>query len=322
MNRTEPALRASAQRYLDVLAALAPPASLLDVRYRTLDGQLARFFTDMHDRNRDRAIVRIGQHTDIYVGCAPRRRRSGRRGALAPTALVWVDCDTPDATSALRAFIPAPSMIVQTSSQRAHGYWALTRPLAVEQIEQLNRRLAAALGADGGAVTAATAILRVPGTLSFKRTPPQPVRLCRCAGRRYTPAELTAALPGLDGERDDAGAKGPVAPAAGGGYRQRLAGDPLLAIPPAKYVPALTGRQPGRDHKIHCPLHEDRTPSFHVYDTPEQGWTCFGCKTTNGKRLGGDIYTLASLLFGIPASGAGFFELRQRLDEIFGVARG
>lgn len=321
LNYTEPSLRASAQRYLDVLAALAPPGSLFDVRYRTSEGQLARFFTGMHDPDTAR-IVRVGQRTDVYVGCAPRRRRSGRREDLAATALVWVDCDMPDAARALAGFLPAPSMIVASGSAgHAHGYWALTRPLAIELVERLNRALAAVLAADGGAVTASTAILRVPGTLSFKEQPPRPVRLTRCAGRRYTLAELTAALPTAANAGEDSVASARAAAGCAVGYRTRAAGDPLLAIAPEQYVRVLTGRRVGRDQKISCPFHKDDTPSFHVYPTAEQGWTCFGCETTSGKRRGGDIYTLASLLYGIPASGAGFFELRERLDELFGVTR-
>jgi hypothetical protein len=39
-------------------------------------------------------------------------------------------------------------------------------------------------------------------------------------------------------------------------------------------------------------LHEDRTPSLHVYGDPERGWFCFGC------GRGGSIYDFAALLFG------------------------
>ena len=82
--------------------------------------------------------------------------------------------------------------------------------------------------------------------------------------------------------------------------------DPLLEIEPARYVRALTGANPQRHGKIHCPFHPDNTPSLHVYHSPERGWTCFGCTRADGRPLGGDIYTLASLLWGIPATGRGF----------------
>jgi hypothetical protein len=86
-------------------------------------------------------------------------------------------------------------------------------------------------------------------------------------------------------------------------------------------VRVLTGRETGRDHKISCPLHSEKTPSFHVYPTAGQGWTCFGCPTQSGRRLGGDIYRLASLLWRIPTSGWDFLTLQLRLDQKFEVRR-
>lgn len=39
--------------------------------------------------------------------------------------------------------------------------------------------------------------------------------------------------------------------------------DPLLAIAPGVYVEALTGLTAGRDGKVRCPFHQDRSPSLH-----------------------------------------------------------
>ena len=63
----------------------------------------------------------------------------------------------------------------------------------------------------------------------------------------------------------------------------------------------------GRDGKIRCPLHEDRTPSMHVYDEADRGVWCFGCEQ------GGDIYTFAGLLWGLERRGGDFLEIRRRL---------
>ncbi len=76
-----------------------------------------------------------------------------------------------------------------------------------------------------------------------------------------------------------------------------------------------------RAGKVRCPFHDDESPSLHAYRDPQRGWCCFGCKTQDGKPLGGDIYTFASLLFGIPASGGDFRRLQRGLDERFGVRR-
>ncbi|MDP9187627.1 MAG: hypothetical protein M3O25_00070, partial [Actinomycetota bacterium] len=52
-------------------------------------------------------------------------------------------------------------------------------------------------------------------------------------------------------------------------------GDPLPAIEPAVYVHRLTGRAAGRDGKVACPFHPERTPSLHAYPDPARGWACF-----------------------------------------------
>jgi len=87
-------------------------------------------------------------------------------------------------------------------------------------------------------------------------------------------------------------------------------GDPLRAIEPAVYVKALTGQTVRRDRKVHCPFHEDETPSFHVYERPEGGWYCFSC------RRGTSVYDLAGPLWGLSTRGRDFIELRGRLAAL------
>ncbi len=241
-------------------------------------------------------------------------RRSGGREDIASSALLWADCDDEHVARALRAFPLQPSIVLRSgTATNAHAFWALTAALSLHELESANRRLALALGADPRCVDGAR-ILRVPGTLNFKGNPPRPVRLLRYSPARYRPADILAALPAA-----------PAAPAVsdvGPAHSPRRASDPLLRIEPAEYVRVLTGREVGRDHKIACPFHHDHTPSLHVYPTPARGWTCFGCHTSTGRPLGGDIYKLASLLWGIPTNGRDFLALRDRLDHEFGVRRG
>jgi hypothetical protein len=312
LDPTEPA--GAAELYLRMLRAFAPARALLDVRYRADEAGLARFFMDMHAGEAARTLVRIGQRTDVYVGVAPRVRRRGGREDIAPSTLLWADCDELTSIAKLRAFTPAASMIVTTGGgehphENAHAYWALTRCLSIGELEDANRRLAAALAADPRCADG-TRILRVPGTLNFKYRPPRPVKLREYNGARYRPVEILTALPPM-----------PTVQRPPARSRNRTS-DPLLQIEPAYYVRVLTGRQVGREGKIHCPLHADERPSFHVYEKPEQGWTCFGCTSTDGRPLGGDIYTLASLLWSIPARRADFLKLREALDALFGVQRG
>ena len=176
------------------------------------------------------------------------------------------------------------------------------RPLAPDEATAANRRLAEVLGADGRSADA-TRILRAPGTRNFKHDPPRAVVLERFKpARRFTVAEVVGTT-----------AMGTSTPAsASAEATASVAGDdPLRRIPPGVYVQALTGQSVGRDGKVSCPFHEDRTPSLHVYERPEQGWYCFGC------GRGGSIYDLAAELYGLSPRGRGFLRLRVLLQQRF-----
>lgn len=303
-----------AERYLRMLGTGAPPGALFDVRYAAQrDEDLARFFIPVHDHDAATRIARLGRRTDVYVGCVPRVKRGGTRRDIMPARMLWADCDHPSCLQALGELGVAPAMIVSSgTSGHVHAYWPLARSLSASALEEANRRLARALGADRKCANASR-ILRPAGTLNFKHAPPGRVRLERFEpGVRYDPDELLKILP-----REDRARPAMVERTARGRHS-----DPLQQIPPAHYVRLLTGRVPGADGKIHCPFHEDSTPSFHAYSTSAQGWVCYGCPTPDGKPLGGDIYTLASHLWGIPARGPSFHDLRARLDDVFGIRRG
>jgi hypothetical protein len=235
----------------------------------------------------------------VYVGAAPRRpRRGGGRGAINHVHVLWVDCDTEDAVAALRRFRPSPPIVVASGTPgHLHAYWPICPPAEPDAAERANRRLAHHLGADPRSTDAAR-ILRPPGTLNHKLDPPARVEAARLHVDVVDVDQVTGAL--LD----------PPEP------RRRLRraptlepGDDLLAIPPHVYVEALTGQAVGRDGKIACPFHADRTPSLHVYEHPERGWCCFGC------GIGGTIIDFGAHLFGIEPRGAGYHELRRRVAE-------
>lgn len=87
--------------------------------------------------------------------------------------------------------------------------------------------------------------------------------------------------------------------------------DFLRGLAPARYVADLTDLSAAPGRKLRCPLpnHDDGTPSFHVYETPERGWYCFGC------HRGGTIFDLAAALAGYapPLRGTPFLEVEQHL---------
>lgn len=290
--------------YLDMLFAAEPADGLIEVR-RLPSGR--QTWHDCRDRSTiARLLEREAQREDVFAGVAPRRRRSGGRDAVERVHALWVDLDTPESIAALETFSPAPSIVINSGTDgHRHAYWSLWPPAGPDEVEQANRRLAHALGADSNACDAAR-ILRPPGTLNHKAAPPAPVELEHLEAEVYTVEQVVGELPDPPERRREPRRARPVEDGA----------DPLLAIPPPLYIEVLTGRQVGRDGKTECPFHDDSTPSLHAYAEPELGWCCFGC------RRGGTIIDIGAALYGIEPRGRGYHELRERLErELLGALR-
>ena len=133
------------------------------------------------------------------------------------------------------------------TGENCHAYWPLTAPLVPDLLEDANRRIATALGADLASVDAAR-VLRPPGSLNFKSHPPGLVRLEAFTGERFETTALLAALPDEPVNHERA-TRPPQRPAP------RRVEDPLRSLDPEVYVAALTGQQLGRDRKVSCPFH-------------------------------------------------------------------
>ena len=293
------------QRYLHALFHRESPGAHIEVRYRHRDGMRRHFFAHTDTFAAARAIARLGLDSDVYVGVAARRsRHAGGKDAIARIWTLWADLDDADAHHALEQLPVAPAILIASGSVgHLHAYWPLALPVSVAAAERANRRLAAHLGADSGAVTNAATILRPPGTYSHKTSPPLRVVLERLDANLSSLGAVSAAL------ADDPAP--PPRPAAALSV-SRPGEDPLRALDPAQYVHVLTGQVVGRSRKISCPLHEDRTPSLHVYEDPEDGWYCFGCS-----RYGHTVYDLAGAIWSLQTRGAQFIELRARLYTLF-----
>jgi hypothetical protein len=297
----------TAARFLAALAGQADPNEFLELRYRLDDGVRMGQLFERPARLRGLATraIFLGRRTDVYVGCAPRTRRHGGRDAVKHAFVLWADCDGEDAVAALERFEPAPSIVVASGTgSNCHAYWPLCEPLARDELERANRRLAHALGADLASADAAR-ILRVPGTCSHKHDPPTAVDAIRLdRHRRFRAADVIAALP-------DPPAPSRPSPMVSAEPR---GDDPLLQIAPEVYVRRLLGVEVPRHRKVPCPFHDDRQASLHVYETAERGWYCFGrC------RRGGTIYDLAGPLYGYTARGKDFLRLRDELRRLFGL---
>ncbi len=292
-------------RFVEALFEHAPREAFVEVRFRRSCGMGQSFHRAGALEALSREIAAHARQRDVYVGVIPRNRRGGARKDLVTEGTVaWVDCDDEASVAALSGFRPAPTIIVASgSATNCHAYWRLDSPTSVDVIEQLNRRLARRIGADGRSSEAAR-ILRPAGTTNWKGDLPARVRLLQLERSPIGIDELVADLPPLEGPRRSAGRRPISTPREGA--------DDLTRIPPAEYVECLTGREVGRDHKVACPFHDDHTPSLHVYDEPERGWYCFGC------GRGGTIYDFAALLWKRGLRGSEFVRVRQELLVRFG----
>jgi len=297
----EPLDRAGTERHLHVLYRHAPATAWIEVRYRHHAGMRQTFHPATALDTVASAILARSAATDVFIGVIPRSHKRGAKADLiGHWNVTWADCDTPDAMIALGAFQPKPTLIIASSEQHRHAYWLLTHPIALERIESLNRRLAVALGADS-ASTDAPRILRPAGTLNHKHQPPTPVRLLHIGEQNAVAvSDLEGSLP----------PEPPRQRARTSAVSLRSRADVLRAVPPRVYVERLTDQQVARSGKIHCPFHEDRTPSLHVYPEPGRGWYCYGC------RRGGSVYDLAALLWQRETRGQEFHRLRADLQAL------
>ena len=299
--------------FLQLLAGSDPGERLLEVRYRPPAGEAGmwrRFFPARNLRPAAAFIARQGARSDTYVGVVLRDRREGGRDAVSRSHLLFVDIDREDAFQCLRRAPAPPSAVVATGSRgHAHAYFQLAAAVTPEELEAGNRKLAGLIGGDLKSVDAARTF-RAPSTNNFKHTRPAPATLeVADLSRVYSYDFLVDGLTDPRPKPPSTPPRRELVPRVGDGYddvdRQ------LRAIATADYIIRLTGREPNREGKILCPLHEERTPSLHAY--PDGSWACFGC----GK--GGTIYDFAGYLFGVPTKGRAFLELRDRLAETFGV---
>ena len=239
------------QRYLHALHSRARDGALIEVRYRHRGGMRNAFFQHTDTTLAARTIVRLGISSDVYVGVAPRRTRHGGKHAISEVWALWADLDDVDAHQALEQLPVAPAILIASGTVgHLHAYFPLRQPVSILAAEAANRRLAAQLGADTGAVTNAATILRPPGTYSFKTSPPAPVQLERLEDHLSTAAAVTAGIAA------DPAPPATVAPAASTSTQPRAGHDPLRALDPAHYVSVLTGQVVGRSRKIHCPFHD------------------------------------------------------------------
>jgi hypothetical protein len=108
---------------------------------------------------------------------------------------VFLDLDGSPLEPVLEGFLP-PTAIVESSPGRFHAYWRVL-DLPLDRFRLVQERLARRFGGDG-AVKDLARVMRLPGTLNWKREEPFPVRLLEVRPERaYRVEDLEGAWPGL-----------------------------------------------------------------------------------------------------------------------------
>jgi putative DNA primase/helicase len=134
------------------------------------------------------ADVALGQlESDVYFGVLPRDYASGRNEDVRDLVhVLWADVDAKKVSDvlyigkslalfAINAF-PIPPQILVDSGGGWHAYWILREPAPYAVAQPVMRWIAKAL--NGDAVHDKARVLRVPGTINWKREP-TPARLIR-----------------------------------------------------------------------------------------------------------------------------------------------
>lgn len=191
----------------DFFAALFPDSvagGLVEFRALSAGQVAARGFYSPRDFAGIEEVLRLHGDKDLFVGVATRRKPGD--GSLANCSQLFalfadIDFKTSSETDArerLARFALKPSITVG-SGGGWHVYFLLRELLDLQgdadRARSLLRRLAHALGGDLAAAEPAR-VLRVPGTLNFKYTPPRRVLIETFdSERRYNVSELDDLLP-------------------------------------------------------------------------------------------------------------------------------
>lgn len=163
-----------------------------ELRIIRRDGEVRQFFEPLTDEGVS-TLVRIAEVNnrigwDVYYGVLPRVRPRGRsEDCVATTAVLWADIDAKHFSDELAVgkrisldvlsdISPYPSIVVD-SGGGMHAYWLLRRSVALTEAASAMRGLARQTGGD--AVHDAARVLRLPGTVNWKRERPAVSRILR-----------------------------------------------------------------------------------------------------------------------------------------------
>jgi hypothetical protein len=307
-------IHANRPGYVEVVGARRDPSGDLT----DFDRSHRERFVDAGDREAFLAQVRDlrdGEGQEVFLTPPTLDVPVAGNDSVVQSGLAWVDVDEPRRLARLRGFPHTPHAVVASGSGGVHAYWLLAAPVSGERCEEVNRKLAAALGADLASCNRGR-ILRVPGTFNWKKQTNGAPTLCRVL-------MCDLAKPGYEASALSAGLRDPREPRPLPTRRRQpappLSKEPWVDMEAADYYRIIFGREPRSDMKVRCPNlhHEDKRPSAHLYRGPGRGWFCFAC------GAGGSAIDMVAARRGLPTGrqleGAEFVECIDELRRIFGL---
>lgn len=108
-------------------------------------------------------------------------RRAGHYLERVPSALLWARTSSGGAATKLRAFKPAPDVVIREGATvRYVAFWALQEPLSIDWTERANKRLAKWFNGGEYATAAIDFRFYLPGTIvRLGRGRPLPVEMVK-----------------------------------------------------------------------------------------------------------------------------------------------
>lgn len=276
-------------------------------------------------------MLQSARAADVYHACStfkvPGHRAQENVGLVQS---LWLDVDGKDYPAEddvqglaymffKTAGLPAPVVVASGSPNSYHFYWPMTAPVDPKQWKTMAsglRALCLAHGfkADHSRTTDEASVLRTPGTLNHKFTPPAPVQIVRWA-EATAPAVLWAALAphavAQPARTPSPGRLGPLLQKALGGLDKLMGGQPsnpdLVAAKCQQIAWATTHQADVKEPLWHLlcgvanfveegedVIHEwsSSHPGYSEYETDKkyQGWNAEGpptCTAFDSKRPGG-----------------------------------
>ena len=150
-------------------------------------------FTGTYGQCRDQLLTANREGHGIFVTVSQTDGKGRKKANITAPRALFLDFDGVEPDPEKLAMLPPASAVVQSKNGQ-HLYWFLTEGQPLAELEPNLKRLAEWMDADP-ACTDMSRVMRLPGSLHHKGEP-FPVALVECDGdRRYSFAEVMAAVP-------------------------------------------------------------------------------------------------------------------------------